>query len=280
MELFGPAFCAAAAAQLRYRSRMWTDDETQRADRWVEKNSVASFEHRILFECSAKSGQSQMNVALAQEVAAHIYDVLPSTTVLLCTHLPIKLEHSNSRNSGELTLREIARLTHHCSFFVGTGSGATVVATSAASRKLPQIHVLAANTSMFASFVHDLEYFGLDASHIMETTDINPKSIAQAIVTALTNGIDIARSQYDRRPPLSFEHYCNLIEICLIKRSRYLDAAQSLLTTVERYGWRSDLLNFARLRIAPGLGADPSWVLASRRRDGERFLDQLALASK
>jgi hypothetical protein len=257
-----------------------TDDETQRADNWVEKNGVASFEHRILFECSAKSGQSPMDVALAQEIAARIYDALPSTTILFCTNLPIKLQHPNSRNAGELSLREIARLTHHCSFFVGAGSGATVVATSAASRKLPQIHVLAANTSMFASFAHDLEYFGLDASHIMETTEISPKSIAQAIVVALREGIDVARSQCGRPPPLNFEHYCNLIGASLLKRSRYLDAAQSLLTTVKRYGWQSDLRNFARLRIAPGLAADPSWVLASCRRDGERFLDQLTLASK
>jgi hypothetical protein len=217
---------------------------------------------------------------LAQEIAARIYDALPSTTILFCTNLPIKLQHPNSRNAGELSLREIARLTHHCSFFVGAGSGATVVATSAASRKLPQIHVLAANTSMFASFAHDLEYFGLDASHIMETTEISPKSIAQAIVVALREGIDVARSQCGRPPPLNFEHYCNLIGASLLKRSRYLDAAQSLLTTVKRYGWQSDLRNFARLRIAPGLAADPSWVLASCRRDGERFLDQLTLASK
>ncbi len=221
-----------------------------------------------------------MNVKLAQEVAAHVYTALPSTTVLFCTHLPIKLEHPNSRNAGELTLREISRLTYHCSFFVGAGSGATVVATSAASRKLPQIHVLDARTSMFASFAHDLEYFGLDASHIVETTDINPKSIAQAIVAALSDGINNARSEYGRPPPLGFDHYCNLIEVNLIKRLRYLDAAQSLLTTVERYGWRSDLLDFARHRIAPELAADPSWVLASRRRDGEHFLHQLALASK
>jgi hypothetical protein len=257
-----------------------TEEETQRADRWVQENDIALFEHRILFECSAKSGQSQMNVELAQEVAAHIYEALSSTTVLFCTHLPVELKHPNSRNAGELTLREIARLTHHCSFFVGAGSGATVVATSAASRKLPQIHVLAANTSMFASFAHDLEYFGLDSSHIMETTDIHAKSIARAIVASLRDGIDSTRSQYSRPPPLGFEHYWNLIEASLIKRSRYLDAAQSLLTTVKRYGWRSDLFNFARLRIAPGLAADPSWVLASRRRDGERFLDQLTLASK
>ena len=45
----------------------FTDDEIERVDRWVKKSGIASFEHRVLFECSAKSGQSHMNAALAQK---------------------------------------------------------------------------------------------------------------------------------------------------------------------------------------------------------------------
>lgn len=256
-----------------------TDEEIERVDDWARQAGVSSFEHRILFECSAKSGQSPMTVDLAQEVAEHVYKALPSATILLSTHLPVKLAHPNSRYVGGLSLRECARLSHHCSFFVGAGSGCTVVATSTAARKLPMVQVLAESTAMFASFLHDLEYFGIDASHILETTEENPKAIAEAIVTACRAGVGVARLQFERRAPLRFEHYCNLIEMCLLKQSRYLDAAQSLVTTAERYGWRNDLINFAKVRIAPRLAVDPSWAFASRRREGERFKGLLASRS-
>ncbi len=253
-----------------------TGEEIERADRWASQAGIAAFEHRILFECTAKSGQSHMTVELAQEIAGHVYAALPSTTMMFSTHLPMELQHPNSRYAGSLSMRECARLTHHATMFVGAGSGGTVVATSTAANPLPMIQVLAAGTSVYASLLHDFEHFGLDASRILETTEESAKALAAAIVSACRDGIQAAKARHERRAPLHFEHYFNSIDLFLLRKSRYIDASQSLSITAERYGWRPELVDFGLKRIAPMLPADPAWVFASRRRTAELFMDVMA----
>jgi len=257
-----------------------TDEEKHRADRYVSEAGVSSFEHRILFECTSKSGQSHMTIDLAQEIAQHIYAALPSTTVILSTNLPVQLAHPNSRYVGHLSLRECAHLSRHCSLFIGAGSGGTVAATSTAAHRIPIIQVLAESTSVFASFKHDFEHFGLDATHMLETTEESAKRIAKIVVVACRDGIGVACSRFERRIKVRFQHYLNMIEMCLMKQYHFLDAAQSLATTAQRYGWQTDLVNFASRRIAPHLSADPAWLFASRRREGELFRAQLDVAQR
>lgn len=253
-----------------------TDEEIDRADCWAHDAHIEAFDHRILFECTANSGQTHMTVALAQEIAGYVYKALPSTTIMFSTHLPVKLEHPNSRYAGSLSMRECARLTHHCTFFAGAGSGGTVVATSTGAKRLPMIQVLAEETSVFASCLHDFEYFGLDPSRILETTEENPRVLADAIIACCRDGVSAARARFERRAPLHFRNYFNFLDFYLMKQSRYLDAARSLEITAERYGWQGDLVRFGAERIAPRLSADPGWVFASRRREGDRFMDALA----
>ena len=46
-----------------------TDDELERTEGYALQNGLAAFRHRILFECSSRSGQSFITPDLAQEVA-------------------------------------------------------------------------------------------------------------------------------------------------------------------------------------------------------------------
>jgi hypothetical protein len=255
-------------------------DEQEEANikSFVDRCHLDGFQHRILFECSARSGQSFITPALAQQVADHLYRLLPSTSVLFSTHLPMTLEHPNSRYAGAVSLRESGALTRYCTLFVGAGSGGTVAATSTAAKSLPMLQLLAASTSVYASFAHDFEYFGLPAKHIVEMTNEDPAIIARAIATACTEGIEAALAQFGGRVPVRFAHYQQLIRDNLLRQERFLDAAQSLRITAARYGWKRELLDFGRQALVPNLARDADWIHVGRRREGEELLSLIGSA--
>lgn len=257
-----------------------TDEEIARVEEFARNERLAEFEHRILFECSSKSGQSFVTPDLAQEVASHLYGILPGATCIFSTHLPMKLSDPRSRYAGHLSLRETAHLTRHCTLFAGAGSGGTVAASSTASSAIDMIVLLKASTSVFASFAHDFEYFGITDRTILEMTDQNPRRIAACIAEACRNGARAAAQEFDSRIPVRFDHYFRSVEDALTARHRYLDAALSLLHTAGRYGWTRELIDYGRLRVAPNLELDPRWVFRPSRSPGEMLRRELADAAR
>jgi len=257
-----------------------TDDELERTEGYALQNGLAAFRHRILFECSSRSGQSFITPDLAQEVARRLYELIDDATVIFSTDLPMQLADPRSRYAGTLSLRETAHLTRHCTLFVGAGSGGTVAASSTASRPLPMILLLKKSTSMYASFAHDFEYFGVADRKVLEMTDERPARIAQCIASACASGIDAAQIESEGRIPIKFDHYFSMVRSGLLERMRYLDAAQSLLTTAGRYGWTADLIKFGTDDVAGRLPIDPSWCFARSRRVGERLRAELADAAR
>lgn len=254
-------------------------DEIGRVDAFIEAQGLMTFEHRILFECSSKSGQSFVTPELAQDIADHIYAALPDATVIFSTHLPMDLRDPRSRYAGVLSLRESARLTHACTLFVGCGSGGTVAATSTAAKPLPTVQLLSASTSMLGSFAHDFEYFGLSDRQFVEMTNEDPVLIARCVISVSLEGVASAYQQFDSHIPISFTYYCSAIEFVLFRAHRYLDAARSLLLTAERYGWTEELIRFGLERISPRLPLDPSWLFPTARQAAEQFrtiIDQAA----
>jgi hypothetical protein len=256
------------------------DEEIDRVERFAYEQHFRDFEHRILFECSSKSGQSFITPEIAQKIGRHVYGLLPNATIIFSTHLPMTLEDKRSRYAGVLSLRECAHLTHHCSLFIGCGSGGTVAACSTAAKPLPMMQLLSASTSVFASFAHDFEYFGITDRDILEMTDVDAQTIATCAATICRQGAKAAMLRFDHRIPVRFENYFWHIQQGLIKRHRYLDAARSLLITAERYGWTADLVNFGEAHIVPKLSFDPSWLFPASRRLGEEFRARLMDASR
>lgn len=253
------------------------EEELQNVSRFVTDNRIPERKHRILFECSAKSGQSFVTPDLAQEIADHLYGMLSDATVIFSTHLPMQLRDKRSLYAGDLSLRETAGLTHSCSLFVGAGSGGTVVASSSASAKLPMIILLSGSTSVFASFAHDFEYFGIEDRQIFEITNEDPRYLAKYIASVCEcgpAGVEASES----RVPVVFDHYLALIESCLLQRNRYIDAARSLMTTADRYGWTKELIEFGQNRINPHLRIDPGWMFAHNRRVAEQLNSQISSA--
>ncbi len=257
-----------------------TEDEIEKVEDFVRESGIAEFEHRVLFECSSKSGQSFVTPEFAQEVARKLYSILPNSTVILSTNEPVSLADERSRYAGNLSLREIAHLTRSCSIFVGAGSGCTVLATSTAAKPMPMVQLLACSTSVFASFAHDFEYFGLEHPGIIEMTDEDTRRVASCIALVCRDGINAARDEFSGLIPVTFDYYKTLIETCLLRQQRYLDAAKSLMTTASRYGWTRELINFGEERIAPHLALDPSWLFLPNRILGEALRAELAEAAR
>lgn len=255
-----------------------SDEEVENVERFAREADLHSYEHRILFECSSKSGQSFVTPEFAQAVADEVYRRLPSSTVIFSTHLPMSLRDPRSRYAAKLSLREIGFLTNHCSLFVGCGSGQTVAATSTVSKPLPMIQILSSSTSVYASFAHDFEYFGITNRPVLEITDEDPKYTASCIVSLCKEGLTVAKAKFGQRIPLDFGHYFSLIEACLLRDCRYIDAARSLMVTAKRYGWAKQLVDFGTSTIAPRLSFDPGWIFSSNRRIGEEFRASLAEA--
>jgi hypothetical protein len=181
-----------------------TVEEIEKVETFVRTQRLHDFDHRILFECSSKSGQSFMTPELAQEVACHLYEQLPNVSVIFSTQQPMKIDHKRSKFAGSLSLRELAHLTHHCTLFIGCGSGCSVVACSTAAKPLPMIQLLSESTSVFASFAHDMDYFGIKDRRVLEMTDEDPKRIASCIAAACNDGISSAMETYSARSNKSF----------------------------------------------------------------------------
>jgi hypothetical protein len=253
-----------------------TDEEIENVDRFVKETHLLDFEHRILFECSSKSGQSFVTPEFAQAVAGRIYDALDRATVIFSTHLPMTIADPRSRYAGKLSLRESALLTNYCTLFVGCGSGGTVAASSTASKPLPMVQLLSASTSVFASFAHDFEYFGITDRPIIEITNENPQYAADCIVSLCGEGFATANERFGERIPLNFHLYLSRLELCLTRDHRYIDAARSLMITAQRYGWAKELIDFGMHEIVPRLALDPSWIFSSNRRVGDELRSALA----
>jgi hypothetical protein len=242
-----------------------TDREIETVEAFVEKRRLHDFEHRILFECSSKSGQSFMTPRLAQEVARNLYRRIPTASVVFSTNQPMVLDDKRSHLADRLSLREVAHLTHHCTLFVGSGSGCSVVACATAAKPLPMIQLLSAATSVFASFAHDMDYFKIADRQILEITDENPDHIAACIAAACKDGMAKAIETYGSPISITFDHYLGLVQEMLLADHRYLDAARSLITTATRYGWRPELVDFAERLVVDHLPLDPRWLFSDNR---------------
>ncbi|MCJ2142953.1 glycosyltransferase family 9 protein [Methylobacterium sp. E-066] len=252
-----------------------TAEEQERVQRFAKAHDLVDHSHVVLFECSSKSGQSFITPEQAQLIAKHLYTQIPDAIVILCTNLEATPEDHRTLYAGELTLREIALLTHYCTHFIGCGSGATVAATSIAAKPLPNIQLLVPTKGMLATFTHDFEYFGLDRREIIEIVRADPIYIANALATMCRNGFSQAHAEFNEQIKNNFEYYRQIVQGTLLRRCRYLDAAQSLLITARRYGWTPELLRFGFEQILPHIHADPSSVFPSVKTFSDKFRSAL-----
>ena len=249
-----------------------TDQERAEVDDWFKSSPAADASQVILCECSSKSGQSFMTVDRALQVAERITATRQKAVVIISTHETLPTEHPRIISASKLSIRQTARLTDHADLFMGCGSGLTVVATSGAARPgLSNIQVLSRDKSVYASFRHDFQHFGLPAGHFLELTSEDTEHLAKVALAALTDGFAAAQAEFDDPVPLTFGWYWELITMMLLERGRYVDAAHSLLVTAGRYGWTPELRRYAKYFVLPFVEADPRHKLPHRRAEIEQL---------
>ncbi len=255
-----------------------SDREKERVADFVRSNGIDRYEHRILFECSALSGQSYVTPRFALKVAKQVSSQLKNSCFILSTHRKLKTTLPNVFWATEIKIRENAELTHHCSLFVGCGSGVTVAATSGAAEELPNIQLLSSHTSVYASFLHDFQYWGKPSTRFIEMGDASAKQVAGAIVTCCKEGLTAARDKFHNPLPVTFDFYLWFIDRRLVRNGCYVDALKSLTVTAQRYGWDEKLLNFGRKRVVPRIKSDALFMDIEARNKVEALLDGITSA--
>ena len=249
-------------------------DEQEKAavDEWFSKSPAADASQVILLEYSSKSGQSFMTIERALELAEAITAERQKAVVIISGHNAATFVNPRIIPADSLSIRQTARLTHHIDLFVGCGSGLTVAATAGAAKPgLPNIQILRRYTSVYASFRHDFGYFRKPTNHFMELTSEDLDHLRTAVLAALVDGFECAKSRYDDPVPLTFDWYFTQIQMMLIELGHYADAMHSLLITADRFGWDPALRRFGRYLIFPFLDDDPRSKLPHRRDEVDRL---------
>ena len=254
-----------------------SDAEHEQVDAFVNVHRVGEYEHRILFECSSKSGQSYVTPEFAVAVARAVAQKIPNICFILSTHETVECSEPYVFTARSIGMRANAALTAHCSMFVGCGSGLTVVATSTAATPIPNLQLLKGSTSVYASFCHDFEYFGKSTERFIEMADAPVEHVAKAIIAVCDKGLPEARSMFHRPLAVQFSKYLRFVERWGLGSGRYADALQSIAVTCDRYGQRPELIDFARKRIVPRLYWDPVAMDRIHREQLDQILERLGL---
>lgn len=252
-----------------------TPVEEERVADFVGNHGLDRSRRRILFECAANSGQSFVTPDFALEVARLVEESLPGCQFILSTHARKPTELTNVVWATDLGIRENLALTWHADLFIGCGSGLTVVSTADAAAPLPNIQILTAATSVYASFHHDFLHYGKPADRFVEMGDPTAADVAAAAIACLTHSVASARERWHRPLPLHFGFYRELIETWCLGRNRASDALESLGVTMERYGPRDELMRFGRERVLPALADDPAWWNPEQRAKLEPWYERL-----
>ena len=197
--------------------------------------------------------------------------------MIISTHEKLDIDHPRIVHGGALSIRQTTRLTNYVDLFVGCGAAVTVAATSGAAKPaLPTIQILSRSKSVFASFRHDFAYFGKPTGNFLEVTSEDPEHLSKVALgwrwrtaSPAHNGSSTIR--YRSRS----NGTGNLISMMVVERGRYLDAVQSLLITMARYGRHPELVQFARYYVLPFTDADLRCALPHRREQIEKLKEMV-----
>ena len=259
-------------------------EELERVNIFVQQNRLHEFEQVILFECSAKSGQTHVTPEFALQTAETIAKKWPGKhAVILSSQHAVQTSSEGIIDGSALTLREMAELTKHCSLLIGCSSGISCVSTSTWAKPLPMIQMLANRCAMFASLAHDYLYFGLPTSHVIEMFDADVERLVSCFETFLQHGWTKTRDLYHEDPQITFSYYLDFAKMCLLDVYDYYGFCVSLQHTVDRYGWHPDLeaaLKLVARKILPPLAVDqecsPDELLRQLRRPA-RLLSSVSI---
>jgi hypothetical protein len=164
------------------------DHEVERVRLFAASNDLQRYENVVIFECAPGSQQSPLTPDLALGVVRRIVEQRSDTAFIISSHHRFNSDHPAIIDGSVLSYRENAELSKYGTLLLGGSSGITWLMTSEWSKRLPTIQFLQKNNAWycFASVKYDHRFFGLDASHILETDLSTKDDIADLISKYLT----------------------------------------------------------------------------------------------
>lgn len=177
--------------------------ETQKAKDFAGFHQLEKYKHIILFEFAPQSGQSQMTLDFALQIAEKL-TVNEDVAIILSSANKIKHSSPQIIDGSSLSLRETAALTHYCTFLLGASSGITWISTSTAGKQLPMVQLLNANTIWSNPISRDFERYNLSTDGLIELINFDNIIIQNCIVEALEN-FTSSKEKYHQQFPSSFK---------------------------------------------------------------------------
>ncbi|ABD41835.1 hypothetical protein Mhun_2128 [Methanospirillum hungatei JF-1] len=218
------------------------ESEIKNVHAFAQSHKLENFKTVILFECSPKSGQSFVTWDFAYNVASNITHKHKDLCIILSSN---EAFHSNNKqiiDGSVLSFRENAELTKFCSLLIGCSSGISWLCTSEYAKPLPMIQLIKKETSMYASFIYDHEYHGIQSDMIIEMSECTPSTLIDCIEMIFSQNFALSRLKYHQKIPLDFKYYATVISLELLQKRKYKDALLSLKFTIKRYGLKINLL--------------------------------------
>lgn len=165
--------------------------------------NLDKYKHVILFEFAPQSGQSQMTLDFALQIAASL---TVSKDVAIILSSAKKINHPSPRiiDGSILSLRETAALTHYCTLLLGSSSGITWISTSTAGKQLPMVQLLNANTIWSNPISRDFVRFNISKDDLIELINFDSTIIQNCVADALENFAE-AKKKYHQQFPFSFK---------------------------------------------------------------------------
>jgi hypothetical protein len=227
-----------------------SSEEIARVKQFAERNRLLDHSRVILFEFTSGSGQTFVDADFALRAAGEIVRRIPDVKVILASHTALSTDCAQVIDGSELGFRENAELTKYCSLLIGCSSGLSWLCTSDWAKPLPKIQLLKQETSVFASFVHDHERFGLPTDQIIEMTDCSVEHLADCVEMVVSFGVAAARARFHETIEPDFKHYAQTLRFVL-RRSGPMAVFESLFHTAKRYALRKRLFSaLARIVIS------------------------------
>lgn len=232
-----------------------TASEVSNVQRFAAEHGLVGQHPVILFEGTAASDQTFVDLDFAREAAGKIVASIAGSRVIISSHLSFETLDARVIDGSTLTFRENAELSKYCSLLIGCSSGVSWLCTSDWAKPLPTIQLLSRNTSTYASMVHDHQYFGLDFDHIIEMTDCPADHLVDCTRMIYQRDFAGARSVYHENIAPRFDHYSRVLQH-LFERQQYRQIAGSVANAFRRYGFNRRLIAavarqlYTRWRIA------------------------------
>lgn len=211
--------------------------EIENVRRFAQAHDLAGHDPVILFECVHSSAQSFVGPDFVYRAIDLLAARLPRCKIILSSHLALDTGNPSAISGHPLSFRENAELTKYCSLLIGCSSGITWLCTSDWAKPLPAIQLLKQDTGVYASVVHDHEYFGLPTDTVIELTDCPAEHLVDCVVTAVESGVGAAKKRFHRSLALRLDFYAPTLDF-LVGNGAYRDALKSCAVILRRYGPR------------------------------------------